>query len=693
MKALLKWAFGLILGTAALAVIAAAILLFAIDPNQYKPQLEQLAKDNNVELNIAGDLSWQLWPNVAISAADTRLNGTQLPEIQLKRADLSLELASLIKGELIIHKVALEEPLIRIELTDNNASQQACAIASAPVAAAGTNETDGSPLAIHSLAINNGTVELLQNGVLQQRVDNLNISGQQINLDNREFPIDIAFTSAIPGVAEQASLQFSAQVRNNQLQQIALNNASASLTVASQAYGDHQLVAQFSAELDINKDHLSLPKASLQLDDIPLTLSANIQQLSETPNIIGTLKLPAVNPSPLLAKLGTDNPIKRLEIDTDFAIQGNRYQLDNLALVLDDFSLSGNFSANLAQQREIKGVFKGTTLNLDKYVSAESDTGNQTNQTLFAPLLAPLALLQGGKGQIEITLDKLIAQEIELDDLYIDIIGNGPVIYVSDFFAKGFGGDLAAHATLDLSAAPSVKIKAVANSADIEQVLKAVADYEEFGGQGNLAFIGTSSGHTADELLANLKGDGTFSLEKPTYNALNIEQQLCAVAGDKNQQPATWPEGSRLNKTSSQFTINGETLTLNNLLTGVGNIILRGKGNLKLQQGLMDMHTTINIHSSKSSEQGCVLRSKSIQNRDIPLHLQGPVAEINSVMSNALVDLMARTLLEGKTNRLLNKLLGGDEQSEQGEQTTEDSQPKDSKDQLKDLLKDLLKKR
>ncbi|MCV6604751.1 MAG: AsmA family protein, partial [Porticoccaceae bacterium] len=87
MKALFKWIAGLALGFVALVLIGAAVLLFVIDPNQYKPQLQQLAKDNQIDLHIGGDLSWQLWPDVAISAADTRISGAELPEISVKRVD------------------------------------------------------------------------------------------------------------------------------------------------------------------------------------------------------------------------------------------------------------------------------------------------------------------------------------------------------------------------------------------------------------------------------------------------------------------------------------------------------------------------------------------------------------------------------------------------------------------------------
>ncbi|MGS2724652.1 AsmA family protein [Porticoccus sp. GXU_MW_L64] len=700
MKALFKWLLGLVLGLATLAVIGVAILLFVVDPNQYKPQLQQLAKDNQIELNIDGDLSWQLWPDVAISAADTRIGGIDIPDIQVAQADLALELASLVKGELVVQKVTIDEPLIRLELTDSNASQQAGAIASAPIASASTttdNNNSGSPFAIHSLRINNGTLELLENGVLQQRIGNLNISGQQVNLVNRPFPFDLAFTTALPGIAEKLKLQFSGQVSNDNLQQIALNGGKINLHLTSQAYGDHQLSGAFNAQLNLREDQLSLPDLKLELDGIPLSLSAVIEQLSQTPQIAGTLNLPPFNPGPLLDSLSTDSPttnIKHLGLSSDFRIAANQYQLDNLVLTLDDFALTGSLNTTLAQQRHIKALLKGTTLNLDNYIDSDDGTDQAANPALFAPLVAPLALLQGGRGQIEIALDKLIAQGIELDNLQINSFGNGQVLEVANASANGFGGTLQANARIDLSRPqPQLTFAIDTKDVDMETALTSVADFNELSGRGDLQFSGSSQGNSGEALSANLRGNGRFVLNDSHYSATNIEQQLCAVAGDKNQQPQSWPQGTRFNTTAGRFALNGDTLTLNSVTSGVGNVALRGQGDLHMQQGLMDMRLVFNINGATSSEQGCVLRSKSIQNRDIPLHLKGPVDNINGVVSNALVDLMARTLIESKKSRLLDKLLGTDEQHPEGEQAREDTPPKDTKDQLKDLLKGLLKKR
>ncbi|UTW44985.1 AsmA family protein [bacterium SCSIO 12696] len=708
MKKTLKWAIGLPLAVIALVLIGAAVLLFAVDPNQYKPQLEQLAKDNQVKLNINGDLSWQLWPDVAITIADTRIHGQQLPDIHIQQADLALELASLIRGELAVKKIAVDKPLVQLELTDSNAGQKAAAIAATPTATqatpANTAEQAPTPLAIDNLSVTNGTLELLENGRLKRRLNNLTVASQGINLENRGFPIQLAFTTTIKDEADRATVELTASVLNENLQRIVLQDGKLELTANSSEYGNHKASIGFTAELDLLKDTLALSQANARIDDIPLTLTASVKDLSKTPVVDGQLSIPNFDPSNLLATLAPDSPaINQLALDAQFNISGDDYQVSQLALVVDDFTLNGELSANLSAQRKINAQLNGTQLNLDRYFP-ETETETQKteqpatpNQAVFAPLLAPLAALQGGRGQIEFSLNQLTASGVQLDNLRVNTFGNGQVLQLASASANGFGGTLSANARIDMAPKePTLAFAVAGKSVDLGQALSTLADFNELSGRGNLEFSGTTQGNSGDALSNNIKGSGNFAMTNGHYSATNIEQQFCAVAGDKNQQPESWQPGTQLNNTAGTFALNGQTLTLQSLNSGVGNLTLRSQGNLQLQDQLMDLHVVLAINNPKSSEQGCVLRSKSIQNRDIPLHLKGPVADINGVMTNAMTDLITRTLLDRQKQRLLDKLLGSEQpqESEQTpEQTPEQQPPQNSKDQLKGLLKDLLKKR
>ena len=701
-KNLLKWILAITLSLVVLAAIGIGLLLFAVDPNGLKPRIEQLARDQGVTLQIRGDLNWQLLPSIAIALGETRLSGNRLPDVQFQRAELALDWGKLIGGDIAINRVAINEPSIRLEMSNANAARQAAAIAAAPVAAQGTeqgaiSQADGAAmaLAIRSLVVQNGTLELLQDGALRQRIHNLNITGQQLNLDRQPFPLSLELTTSLADIAEQVTIRFTADINANQaLQQFSATGGSLYIDMASSSYGDHRVSASFSATADLLANTLELPSATIQLDGIPLQLTARITSLTDTPNIQGTLDIPGFAPQPLLAAFKLDPatvPIKQLALKTTVSSQGNHHQLSDLTLTADHFTLTGTVEATLAQRREINATLNGTALNLDQYLPAgDQSPGSQQPGALFAPLLAPLAALNGGKGQVEISLAQLTVQGIQLDQLHINSFGNGSVIRIADASANGFGGTLRSDARIDLgAAAPRLTVNLAAKSVDMGQALTALVDFKELSGHGDLTFKGTTGGHSRDEMLANLTGTGNFQLTEPVYSALNIERQFCTVIGDKDQQPESWPKGSRFNNAAGTFTLNGQNLSFQRLNTGVGNLKLRGTGGLALLDKLMDTTLVFNISDAKSSEQGCVLRSKSIQNRDIPLRLRGSIDNMSEMIQQALVELIARTVIENRANKLLDKLLNTDDD----QQDTDNDRPKDSKDQVKDLLKNLLKKR
>ena len=75
MKAI-KWigyGFALLFGLVLLTILLATLL---VNPEDYKPQLEQAAADNGVNLKIGGQLHWSVFP-LGFSAQDITL---QLPQ-------------------------------------------------------------------------------------------------------------------------------------------------------------------------------------------------------------------------------------------------------------------------------------------------------------------------------------------------------------------------------------------------------------------------------------------------------------------------------------------------------------------------------------------------------------------------------------------------------------------------------------
>ncbi|WIO74803.1 AsmA family protein [Porticoccaceae bacterium LTM1] len=699
MKSLLKWIAISAAGLVLLIAIGIALLLFVVDPNNYKPEIESLAAEQNIDLKINGDLGWKFFPSIAITVGETEVSGEGLPDISVQQTELALGLRELINGNIAVQTISLQRPHIRLELTDSNAGEQAAAIAAAPVAAGGASQQNNGDRAIalniERLSIVDGTIELLSEGTVQRRIEQLNIDGQQINLNDKAFPLSLALRTQLEELGTTVQLNLSGQFKTDSaFQQISLTDTELELMTEGGDFDGQNLNVSFQANADLQADTLQLSGFKASLGKLVINLNAQIEQLTGTPAINGKLDIPAFDPHnlpPVVSDALAEVPVKSVALSGDIKSSGVHHSVNNLKLAMDDFTMTGNLDAVIATTNTINATLSGTRLNLDRYLpKSEQSSGEQTNnqtEALLAPLLAPLAALNGGKGVVDIKLQQLLADGMQLDEIQINATGNGKVLKLNKLAAKGFGGSVNAAATADMSGnTPALNFNVAATAIDIGASLIQLADYNEVKGHGDLQFGGTTRGNTEEELLANLNGSGNFKLANPEYTAMNIEQQFCSVAGDRDKGPANWQQGSRFDNADGSFTVKGQQLTFQNLTTGVGNLKLRGKGGLALIDQTMDMTMTFNIAGAKSSEEGCVLRSKSIQNRDIPLRLRGNIADMNSMVSNALVDLIARMVIEDKTDDLLNKLLGG--KKEETEEPKEGEKPS-----TKDLLRDLLKKR
>ena len=70
------------------AFIAGTFFIYGMDPNDYKPQISGLAKENQINLVIDGDLSWSFFPTLAVTTSDVSISGKDVPNITFDEASL-----------------------------------------------------------------------------------------------------------------------------------------------------------------------------------------------------------------------------------------------------------------------------------------------------------------------------------------------------------------------------------------------------------------------------------------------------------------------------------------------------------------------------------------------------------------------------------------------------------------------------
>lgn len=107
MSKLLKYLVFLVSGLIVFALALVFILFVVIDPNRYRPAIESVvASQSDLQLQIAGDISWTFRPVFGLSIQDVRLSNGVTPQELASFSNVALRLdpSSLMRGQLDIQE-------------------------------------------------------------------------------------------------------------------------------------------------------------------------------------------------------------------------------------------------------------------------------------------------------------------------------------------------------------------------------------------------------------------------------------------------------------------------------------------------------------------------------------------------------------------------------------------------------------
>ncbi len=697
---LLKGFFALIVILLLVAAAGITFLLVGVDPNSYKPELAKLAKQNNIQLTIDGDLGWSFFPNLAVQAGTTTItsipgnNETGIPDIQFQQADFILDWKALISRTVRLSAIAIDGAVIKIE-----SAEEAANVAAAPGAAAATQKTKTNDLpfelAIDQLSLTNSRITLVTPGEPDKVLEQLNFSSKDLNLDGRAFPITLSVSITLPDQSSPIAIAFDSQLKFQLEKQLAELTGS---TLKLDGIKKLPIELDFNALYEGQKDSIKLSDVSGKVGSATIKAAIHILQLQTTPSATGQLAIQDL----LFSELPIDEPpkgFKKLDINTEFSASAALVKLDQLKLVLDNFNIGGNLSLKLEGPRKLEMALKGGHLVLpatNEESGAVSETGSQA--VLLTPILAPLALLEGGKGHIELNLDSVTSDNIKVEQLHLNLFSNGKVLDITDLSGTVFGGKFHVTTKVDLTnKTPKVKFSKQLTNIDIYNALSTLADQSDVRGLLTMNFNGTSFGDTQDALMANVVGNGKLSVSELQVENINVERSYCEMAAlvEKVAVKQTWANYTRLKDVQSDIHWKNQIITLPNLTTGMGNVAVAGNGTVNLEQEAYNMLITANLQGDSTSEDGCHIKSKSIRNRDIPLRCTGSFAENGAGTCRPDKQFISQLLQDKIKDKLFDKFLKPKSDSKTTDSTegaTKDNQtqeePKDIKEQvIENLLK------
>lgn len=220
MKRALLILAGVVGGLVALVGIAVAVVLFVIDPNDYKAEISDLVKKNtDSELVITDHMEWALWPNLGVKLGRTTLSDPVAKEVlmQVDKASVSVQVMPLFASRIQIDAVNLDGAKVRfIQHADGTTSWDRFL---AKIASKPEEKSKKVAFNVKELDVRNTSLYLKdEKAGVERSVDNIIVKAHDIDPD-KSFPLQASFDFRQQDAAGKTVLAkntFAANVRLDQ---------------------------------------------------------------------------------------------------------------------------------------------------------------------------------------------------------------------------------------------------------------------------------------------------------------------------------------------------------------------------------------------------------------------------------------------------------------------------------------------
>jgi AsmA protein len=483
-----------------LVVLAVVLLVVFVNPNQFKPFVSsEIKKHTGMTVNIAGDLSWTVYPYLGVKAGHIEFNNppgfsTKL-FAELNGITVGVRLLPLMHARIESDGMSLDG--LKVTLIKNAAgvtNWQLLQSSSAPTTVAITPEPSSIPaqasqaivgLAIGGVDMTNATIVWIDEQKKQQiTVDKLNVQAQQITLD-RPFPVKIQFHFVKKNPEVSGEMQINTKV-TLQLNKQSYRLMNTQLTGKIQRNGQ---AFNFQSKMNIFIDKV-LQRIECQhwdgeIANLKWTGKLEVKNIDTQPIIAGHVKTQMFVLQDLLAKLGAST---------------------------NDLPAAQNMQAD----------FNFT------FDTAKNVNSALQNLTLFGLIKS----------------DNLQLQKIKATDLVVQIKLADGFLKLAPISALFYQGNLQSDATINLnSAVPQLALNTKLTNIHIESLLADLSHNQTltFSGVSDVALQVSTSGLDSHTILNNLNGTSQFKLNNGVLEGVDVSYWVAnaqAIAKQKSVESA-----------------------------------------------------------------------------------------------------------------------------------------------------------
>lgn len=687
MKALGKLLGLVALGLLLVIVVGGFALTHLFDPNDYKDEIRQLARDKaGVDLRIGGDIGWSLFPWLGLELHDTELASLQSAEqpfARLRMLGLSVRVLPLLRRELQMSDITvdgLQLDLVRNEQGRGNwegVGQPAASDTGEPGAEPPSPTPDSAPedgaeprrplvLDIDSLTVRDARV------LYHDARSGTRLSAEGIELTTgaiREasaipFRLNAFFGSNQPVMRARTELQGDLRF-DNRLRRYQVDGLRLSGEASGEPLGGKTLAFDAQGELLVDRaaqiaEWNGLKFSANQLRGLG-QLSA--RDLESEPKLSGTLSLARFDLAGFLESIGHPLPamaaadaLRQVELVTRLTGSSKALALEDLRLQIDGTEFAGTLAVDDFARRALRVAIKGGTLDLDRYLPPRQDAPQESvrkgevrdSQAALAgagttPLpnapttfawseeeLLPVEPLRSLALDLSLNLAGLKVADWPLEQFTAKASASQGVVQLERLRARLFGGGIESSARLDVRpAVPTLQVEKRLLDVPLESLLKAQGEEVIAKGLLHLEASVQTQGTSQRAWVDHLDGHISFSVSNGMLVQANLEQQICQAIATLNRKPLSGEPRGRdtpFQRLSGSLRLKDGVARNDDLKVLIPGIAVNGNGDVDLRVLGMDYRIGVIIEGDKSDmpDPACQVNERYV-GLEWPLRCRGPL--------------------------------------------------------------------
>ncbi|MGV8860848.1 MAG: AsmA family protein [Pseudomonas sp.] len=660
-------AFGKILGLVILGLLLIIVALgFALshlfDPNDYKDEIRQLARDKaHLELTLNGDIGWSLFPWLGLELHDASvatLTAPTKPFADLQMLGLSVRVLPLLRREVQMSDVRVEGLNLTLNRDENGhgnwedigrPAQPATPPPAEPGAAGqvatATPEKTSQPikLDIDSLTVNNARIDFndAKNG-RQFSAESIQLSTGAVH-EGTNIPVKLTafFSTNQPVIRAKTELagqlRFDRVLKRYQFEDMRLSGEASGEPLDGKTL---TFAAQGQLLMDLAANVAEWNGLKLSANQLRALGELHVRDLDKTPQLSGGLSIAQFNLHDFLEGIGQPVPematgsLSKFEMVSRLTGSPTSVAFEDLNLKVDDSTFTGRLAVDDFAKQALRVQLKGDTFDADRYrpgkseaaksagAARKSEVESTQNQAFAAsggttPLpnaptqgawsntqLLPLERMRKLDVQADLNFGTLTLNKLPIQNAVLKTQGLAGQITLESLRGDLYNGNFEVKGNLDVRPdIPLMSVQTRIAKVPVERFIQSKDQTPPVKGLLTLNSDLTSKGNSEKVLIDGLNGTASFMLNDGVLVNANLEQQLCQGIAKLNRKTLdSEPRG----KDTPFQQLNGNLVFRNgvasnpDLKVGIPGLTVKGDGDVDLRVLGMDYRIAIIIEGDKS---------------------------------------------------------------------------------------------